>query len=107
MSSSSAAVGELVKAQILVHDKNGNIPTNSKDGEDQIKALFNPTQYSIDKSNTFASMQVPGRESSIIQFVRGESETLSLELFFDTYTYESSKDVRDYTDKVRDSFECR
>ena len=107
MTSSSAADGELVKAQILVHDKNGNRPTNSKDGEDQIKALFNPSQYSIDKSNTFASMQVPGRESSIIQFVRGESETLSLELFFDTYTYESSKDVRDYTDRVRDSFEYR
>lgn len=106
MASPSSDTGELVKAQILVHDKNGNIPTISKDGKtkegkDQIKALFNPSQYSIDKSNTFASMQVPGRESSIIQFVRGESETLSLELFFDTYTYESSKDVREYTNKVR------
>jgi nucleoid-associated protein YgaU len=102
---SSSAFGGLVKAQILVHDKNGKIPTLSKDGQegkDQIKALFNPSQYSIDKTNTFASMQVPGRESSIIQFVRGESETLSLELFFDTYTYESSKDVREYTNKIRD-----
>ena len=94
--SSSTATGELEKAQILVHDQNGIIQR-----ENPIKALFNPNQYSIEKSNTFASMQVPGRESSIIQFVRGESETLSLELFFDTYTYESSKDVREYTNKIR------
>jgi hypothetical protein len=98
-SSSSSPSGGLVKAQILVHDKNGMQP---KGGKDQIKALFNPSQYTIDKTNTFASMQVPGRESSIIQFVRGESETLSLELFFDTYTYESGKDVREYTNKIRD-----
>jgi hypothetical protein len=85
------------KACIYVHDKNGK-KTNNKFFE----ALFNPNQYVIDKSNTFASMQVPGLESSIIQFVRGESESLSLELFFDTYTYHSSKNVTEYTNKVRD-----
>ena len=97
---SSSAFGKLQKAHILIHDKNGNIQYDNP-----VEALFNPTQYVIDKTNTFASMQVPGRESSIIQFVRGESETLSLELFFDTYTYHQSKDVREYTKKVRDLLE--
>ena len=85
------------KACFYIHDMNGN-----KRKDKFFEALFNPTQYVIDKSNTFASMQVPGLESSIIQFVRGESESLSLELFFDTYTYHSSQDVRGHTNKVRD-----
>ena len=85
------------KARIYIHDRNGN---NRRDNF--VEVLFNPNQYVIDKSNTFATMQVPGLESSIIQFVRGESESLSLELFFDTYTYHSSQNVRDYTNKVRD-----
>lgn len=94
--SSSTEVDKCKKAHIYIHDRDGNFQPS-----EYIEALFNPTQYVIDKSNTFASMQVPGRESSIIQFVRGESESLSLELFFDTYTYHSSRDVRDYTNKVR------
>jgi nucleoid-associated protein YgaU len=82
---------------IYIHDQNGNIQSDN-----YIEVLFNPQQYSIDKSNQFANMPIPGRDSPIIQFVRGESETLSLELFFDTYTYENSQDVRDYTRQITD-----
>jgi len=95
-SSPASAFGKLQKAHILIHDQNGKIQYNNP-----IEVLFNPQQYSIDKSNQFANMPIPGRQSPIIQFVRGESETLSLELFFDTYTYHSRQDVRDYTHKIK------
>ena len=68
-----------------------------------IKAQFNPDQYSLSKSNQFASIAIPGRDSPIIQFVRGEAQNLYLELFFDTYTFEGGKDVREqYTKKITD-----
>jgi nucleoid-associated protein YgaU len=86
---------KLQKAHILIHDKNGEIQY-----KDPIEVLFNPQQYTIDKTNKFASAPVPGRQSPVIQSIRGDSDTLSLELFFDTYTYHSSKDVRDYTVKI-------
>lgn len=87
--------GKLQKAQILKHDKNGEIIY-----KESIEVLFNPQQYTIDKTNKFASAPVLRRQSPIIQSTRGESETLSLELFFDTYTYYSSQDVRDYTIQI-------
>jgi len=86
---------KLQKAHILKHDKNGKIIYKNP-----IEVLFNPQQYTIDKTNKFASAPVPGRQSPVIQSIRGDSDTLSLELFFDTYTYYSSQDVRDYTIQI-------
>jgi nucleoid-associated protein YgaU len=93
---SSKSSNGLVKAQLIVHDENGN-----KNDKNSIPVLFNPQQYSINKSNQFASLSIPGRSSSIIQFVKGESETLSFELFFDTYTYYEGVNVKNYTDKIK------
>jgi len=68
-----------------------------------IKTQFNPDEYSLSKSNQFASIAIPGRNSPIIQFVKGEAQNLYLELFFDTYTFEGGKDVREqYTKKITD-----
>ena len=92
----SSSSDKLVKAHLSVHDKNGK-----KDDNNVIPVLFNPQQYSINKTNLFASISIPGRDSSIIQFVKGESETLSFELFFDTYTYEKGVSVKAYTDKLQ------
>jgi len=83
------------KATIYIHDQQGNFNKNNK-----IEVLFNPQNYTIDRSNQFASMAIPGRQSPIIQFVRGESETLTVELFFDTFTYYEKEDVRNYTRKI-------
>jgi nucleoid-associated protein YgaU len=47
-------------------------------------ASYNPTELAFSKSAQFADIGVPGLDSPIIQFVRGDAETLSLELFFDT-----------------------
>lgn len=71
------------------------------DGE-EIKVLFNPTQYRLSKSNQFAEVAIPGLAAPLLQFGRGNAHTLSMQLFFDTYTYDAGKDVRQYTKKVTD-----
>ena len=60
--------------------------------------MFNPTELSVEKSNRFAEINIPGLSSSVLQFVRGNSRTLSMDLFFDTY--EEKIDVRLLTDRV-------
>lgn len=63
-----------------------------------IKVLFNPTEYSIEKSNQFHTVSLPGKNAPVIQFVSGNAETLTMDLFFDTY--ETGEDVRTYTKQV-------
>jgi hypothetical protein len=68
------------------------------EGKAAFRVLFNPSQYSIDKSNQIAEAAIPGLEAPILQYVHGGTRTLSMELFFDTY--EERTDVRAHTDKV-------
>jgi len=59
------------------------------DGADKnkvITVLFNPTEYSIDRSNAYKATAIPGLGSPILQFVNGECDQLSMELFLDDYT---------------------
>ncbi|MBZ0303873.1 MAG: LysM peptidoglycan-binding domain-containing protein [Anaerolineae bacterium] len=68
------------------------------DGEDAILILFNPNQYSLDKNNQYAELGIPGLSAPILQYVRGGTRTLSMELFFDTY--EQQTDVREHTNQI-------
>jgi LysM repeat protein len=68
------------------------------EGEADIPVLFNPTQYSLNKGASFSEIAVPGLSAPILQFVRGNTRTLSMDLFFDTY--EKGSDVRKYTNKI-------
>lgn len=59
------------------------------DGADKgkvITVLFNPTQYSFDRSNAYKAIPIPGLGAPLLQFVNGESDQLSMELFLDEYT---------------------
>jgi nucleoid-associated protein YgaU len=59
------------------------------DGADKnkvITVLFNPAEYSVDRSNSYKALPVPGLASPILQFVNGECDQLSMELFLDDYT---------------------
>src|SRR5215469_1445768 len=59
------------------------------DGDDKgkvITVLFNPTEYSFERSNSFKATAVPGLGSPLLQFVNGESDHLSMDLFLDDYT---------------------
>lgn len=49
-----------------------------------IDVLFNPTELSFEKSVKHARIDIPGLDTPLLQFIRGEPEKLSLELFFDT-----------------------
>lgn len=64
----------------------------------RIDVLFNPAEYSIQKSNQFAETPLLGLPTPIRQFTSGGAETLTLDLFFDTY--EKGEDVRQHTEKV-------
>ena len=59
------------------------------DGADKgkgITVLFNPTEYSFEKTNSFKATAVPGLGSPLLQFVNGELDQLSMDLFMDDYT---------------------
>lgn len=69
-------------------------------GAEPIVVLFNPTQYGVDSSNQLSETPVVGLSAPILQYVRGNARSLSVEFFFDTY--EQRTDVRDHTDRVYD-----
>jgi hypothetical protein len=68
------------------------------EGQSSFDVLFNPNQYSLDKANQIAEIGVPGLEAPILQYVHGNTRSLSMELFFDTYEEQTA--VTAYTDKV-------
>lgn len=84
-----------------LQDARIQILTGRQEGT-EIPVKFNPTEYSIEKSVSYAQQNPPGRGSPITQFVNGESDTLSMELFFDTHDDETADDVRHYTDMIDD-----
>jgi len=72
--------------------------TPNGDSEKAIVVLFNPNKYGLDKSNQIAEIAIPGLGSPLLQFVRGNTTTVTMELFFDTF--EQQSDVRAYTDQI-------
>jgi len=59
------------------------------DGADKgkvIAVLFNPTEYNFERTNSYKATAVPGLGSPLLQFVNGESASLSMDLFMDDYT---------------------
>src|SRR5260370_31090175 len=76
-------------------------PENGSD----IKVLFNPEKFTAGRSVQFAEIAIPGLDAPVVQFVRGQSEKVTLELFFDTTdrgTVDPVTDVRTLTSKVYD-----
>ena len=69
-----------------------------------IPVQFNPPEYTIGKAAQIAEIAIPGIDSPILQFVRGQTRTLALELFFDTTrlgrTDSKVVDVRTLTEQV-------
>lgn len=61
---------------------------------------FNPTELTFNKSAQFAEIAIPGLDQPVLQFIRGNTETLSVELFFDTTDEGMNDSVMSVTDKV-------
>jgi hypothetical protein len=53
-------------------------------GQPKIPVMFNPSQYSITRNLNYAEIGVPGLSMPLLQFVRGEVQTLDLVLFLDS-----------------------
>ncbi len=51
---------------------------------DFIAVQFNPNEFTLNKANQIAEIPIPGLDTPLLQFVRGQSETLTVDLFFDT-----------------------
>ena len=69
----------------------------------RIEALFNPERYTLNKGVQIAEIPIPGLDSPVLQFVRGQNEKITMELFFDTTQFgmvDNVKDVRDETRKI-------
>jgi Contractile injection system tube protein/LysM domain len=49
-----------------------------------LEVSFNPAEYTLNKAVSVAEVTIPGLDSPVLQFVRGQTETLSLDLFFDS-----------------------
>lgn len=80
------------------------LDTDAVDGErglsKYIPVEFNPTEYTLSKAAQIAEIAIPGLDSPVLQFVRGLTQTLKLELFFDTTASgldEGAVDVRTLT----------
>jgi len=68
-----------------------------------IPVQFNPTKISLDKATQIAEINIPGLDSPLLQFIRGQSETLTLDLFFDTTEDgmgTGATSVTTYTDRI-------
>src|SRR5215208_6356027 len=92
----------LVKAIVEVLDRKA---VNLQRGLPRlIPVQFNPTEYTLEKGAQIAEIAIPGIDSPILQFVRGQNEKLTLELFFDTTQSgmgeQAVRDVRELTDPV-------
>ncbi|WGV27999.1 CIS tube protein [Halotia branconii] len=73
-------------------------PINGSRKGENIAVLFNPTEYSTEVSNQFQRTAIPGTSTPVTQFVSGNTETLTMDLFFDSY--ERREDVRIYTNNI-------
>ncbi|WP_018259002.1 CIS tube protein [Halomicrobium katesii] len=68
--------GKLEKAKITI--------LNGKKQGEEVECKFNPNSYTLEKSVNYGEMKATGSGASVMQFVDGNAETLSMELFFDT-----------------------
>ena len=78
----------LEKAQLIDMDKNATY-----------SVLFNPKEFSIQKSVQWEPHKAPGLDLPEQEFTSGNPAVLSVELFFDTY--ESKTDVHQHTDQIQ------
>lgn len=60
------------------------LSTDGQRVEGVIEVQFNPAELALSKGAQLAEIAIPGLDSPVLQFVRGQNEQISLELFFDS-----------------------
>lgn len=61
---------------------------------------YAPAELAFSKTAQFAEIAIPGLEQPLLQFVRGDAETLNMELFLDSTENGTGGDAVAVTDKV-------
>ena len=61
---------------------------------------YAPSEMAFTKAMNFTDVAIPGLELPLVQFIRGDAETLTLELFFDSTADGTGKDAVAVTEKV-------
>lgn len=80
---------ELAKAKIVI--------VEGRHANEEVAVLFNPAEYSVEISNNYQKSAPPGLSNPIIQFVNGEAQGLTMDLYFDTFTDGGCSDVSQLT----------
>jgi len=71
--------------------------------DDPFAVQFNPKEFTLEKQVQHGEIAIPGLDSPLQQFVRGQAEKLTVELFFDTTDGglgKKAKPVTELTDRV-------
>lgn len=55
------------------------------EGGEPIEVMFNPESYQLSQNVSYSEKKIPGLDGPVSQFVSGESMTLDMALYFDTY----------------------
>src|SRR6266498_3230703 len=62
-----------------------------------LSVQFNPTEYTLSKGAQISEVPIPGLDQPILQFVRGQTESLSFDLFFDSTEAGTGLDAKPVT----------
>src|SRR6266487_3321969 len=68
------------------------------ENNDRIDCMFNPSELTISKSNSWQGGEAKGKNAPELRFQAGQSATLTLSLTFDST--KDGKPVTDYTTKL-------
>lgn len=52
--------------------------------EKKVEVQFNPSEFTMTKGAQIADINIPGLDAPLLQFVRGQNETMTMDLFFDS-----------------------
>ncbi len=85
-------MAEPVKAKLVI-EWAGRAP-------EEVAVAYNPGELSFDKGVQLAEIAIPGLNAPLQQFVRGQAEKLSVELFFDTTDDGMGADARSVTEET-------
>lgn len=107
-----------VKAKFkIVSSAQKLLDANIEVGGKSISCIFNPTEFTIQRSVNYAQHKIAGQERPALQYINGEAEILTFSLLFDTYSAGTNSndakviastaapdaakvDVRNYTDPI-------
>lgn len=69
------------------------------DTNEELKCLFNPTEYTVAKSINWSPRRQAGQDMGQVDFTGGSPRTLTVELFFDVFE-DKNADVRTHVNKL-------